>query len=355
MSDHWKQHLRADPIPWLLEPAEPSVRYRALVDLLDRPESDPEVIASRQAIMESPLVQMTLRRQKSDGRWGTRPRAYGETTWRLLFLALLGASPNDAIRRGCDYLLKQGQLPSGAFSYNGQPKGWLPCYTANAIYILVAFDYQDDPRVSKAVDYLLEHQLPEGGWLCTGRVRKTHSCFWGTAKVLRALARLPEGMRDSRVLAAEGRAIQFLLDSELYKANRRDFGPPHPHWFIFGFPLLVESDVLEMLELVAPWVTPDDPRIQEGLALVLSRQDEMGRWPTEKVLYVHRNGSIAWQLADANDLTLLSERLGIEELRSLGSIHQPSKWVTLSAVRMLKKLYEIPNTHYGRYEVLGIR
>lgn len=339
MSDHWKQPLKADPVSWLLDPVDPSVRYLALVDLLDRPAGDAEVVAARQAIMESPLVQATLRQQKPDGRWGSRPRAYGDTIWRLLFLALLGASPNDAIRRGCDYLLERGQLPSGAFSYNEKPRGYLPCYTANAVFVLVTFGYQEDPRVAKAVEYLVDHQLPEGGWLCTGRVRKTHSCFWGTTKVLRALARLPEAMRDGGVRAAEEQAVRLLLDSELYKANRRDFGPPHHHWFIFGFPLLVESDVLEVLELVAPWVGPDDPRIQEGLALVLSRQDEMGRWPAEKSLYVRRNGSIAWQLADADNLALLRERFGGEELRTLGCIGQPSKWVTLSAIRMLKRLY----------------
>jgi hypothetical protein len=46
MSD-WKSVLKADPTDWLLSEGEPWVRYRTLVDLLDRPEEDPEVIEAR--------------------------------------------------------------------------------------------------------------------------------------------------------------------------------------------------------------------------------------------------------------------------------------------------------------------
>jgi hypothetical protein len=40
--------MTTDMIRWLLESNEPWVRYRTLVDLLDRPEEDPEVIEARQ-------------------------------------------------------------------------------------------------------------------------------------------------------------------------------------------------------------------------------------------------------------------------------------------------------------------
>jgi hypothetical protein len=37
----WKNQLRDDPLPWLLEPEDPGVRYLALRDLLERPPDDP--------------------------------------------------------------------------------------------------------------------------------------------------------------------------------------------------------------------------------------------------------------------------------------------------------------------------
>ena len=39
----WKDMLKADPTNWLLEKDNPSVRYYALRDLVDLPETDAQV------------------------------------------------------------------------------------------------------------------------------------------------------------------------------------------------------------------------------------------------------------------------------------------------------------------------
>ena len=44
----WIEILTADPLPWLLDPSDPDVRYLALRDLLDRPADDPELLAARE-------------------------------------------------------------------------------------------------------------------------------------------------------------------------------------------------------------------------------------------------------------------------------------------------------------------
>jgi hypothetical protein len=65
----WLDTLRGDPIPWLLEPENPSVRYWTLTDILDRPADDPEVRAARAAIpTHSPAAEL-LAAQKRDGYW----------------------------------------------------------------------------------------------------------------------------------------------------------------------------------------------------------------------------------------------------------------------------------------------
>ncbi|NIO71483.1 MAG: hypothetical protein GTN71_21250, partial [Anaerolineae bacterium] len=71
---NWKSALKADPIPWLLEPDNPSVRYWTLRDLLDRPEDDAEVQAARAAVVGSDVVQRLLAAQHPDGYWGDDPR-----------------------------------------------------------------------------------------------------------------------------------------------------------------------------------------------------------------------------------------------------------------------------------------
>jgi hypothetical protein len=98
---NWKSTLKADPIPWLLEPDNPSGRYWTLRDLLDRPEDDAEVQAARAAVVGSDVAQRLLAAQHPDGYWGDDPRQpYGaaRTTAHLVVLAELGVPVNDRLR-----------------------------------------------------------------------------------------------------------------------------------------------------------------------------------------------------------------------------------------------------------------
>ncbi|MCK4472105.1 MAG: hypothetical protein KAW49_10005, partial [Anaerolineae bacterium] len=82
-------------------------------------------------------------------------------------------------------------------------------------------------------------------------------------------------------------------------------------WFKFGYPLGYVTDVLLNLEVLSEAGYAKDPRLNDAVELVLSKQDEQGRWKME---YSY-NGKM-W--AD------------VEVKR------QPSKWVTLRAVWVLK-------------------
>lgn len=73
-----------------------------------------------------------------------------------------------------------------------------------------------------------------------------------------------------------------------------------------------------MLELLAPHISPEQEQIQEGLSLVLDKQTTEGRWLCEK--YPKGGG---W----------MKQFIEFEE------IGQPSKWVTLHSMRMLRTLH----------------
>jgi len=66
----WKSSLRADPIPWLLDNGCPAIRYRTLVELLDRPKEDPDVQKARQDIQAYAPALKLEKTQKKDGTWG---------------------------------------------------------------------------------------------------------------------------------------------------------------------------------------------------------------------------------------------------------------------------------------------
>ena len=97
----WHTKLNGDSLSWLLESDEvnPGVRYFALRDLLDRPETDPEVIQARRAVMATGPVPVILNAQSPEGYWvkpggGYSPK-YRGTVWQIIFLAELGAAPTD--------------------------------------------------------------------------------------------------------------------------------------------------------------------------------------------------------------------------------------------------------------------
>ena len=87
----WQACLKADPIPWLLEPENPSVRYWTLTELLDRPADDPEVRGARAAIPRQPLVQELFARQHAAGHWGD------EAVGKVLKVAGRNGNPEAAL------------------------------------------------------------------------------------------------------------------------------------------------------------------------------------------------------------------------------------------------------------------
>ena len=317
--EEWKDLLNGDPIDWLLEESNPSVRYFTLVKLLDRPEHGPEAVAAREAISASEPVRRMLDAQRPQGYWGRDQRPYQGVTKHLITLEHLGyQGDDDRVKNAIEYLFTNAQMKDGAFTAAEFEKGRrevVPCFTANAIHFLHWFGYGEDERTQRALDYLLRTQRDDGGWLCFERVKKTHACFWATAKALRALDVLPPERQTTQVGEARQRGINLFLSSGLYR-HHSEFGKVSPSWFQFGRPLFASTDVLEVLKLLAPYVSPDDERIQEGLEIVLNKQDQNGRWPAERRMAVKKTFPIEFE-----------------------EIGKPSKWVTLHAVNMLRRLY----------------
>ena len=66
----WKSSLRSDPIPWLLENACASIRYRVLTELLDLGRDDLKVQEVRKEMLTYSVAKQLERTQRKDGTWG---------------------------------------------------------------------------------------------------------------------------------------------------------------------------------------------------------------------------------------------------------------------------------------------
>jgi len=67
---NWKTVLNDDATDWLLEESNPHVRYFALRWLQDKPETNKEVVATREAIAASVPILKLIERQRPAGYWG---------------------------------------------------------------------------------------------------------------------------------------------------------------------------------------------------------------------------------------------------------------------------------------------
>jgi hypothetical protein len=331
---NWKSHLRADPTDWLMDADNQSVRYFTLVDILGRSREDHDVTVARKKIMETGPVPKILSGQQEGGYWG-KPEDFYErskykgTTWTLNLLAELGADGNDEhIRKSCEFILWYSQdRESGGFSHVGMKSHGgdhdkiLPCLTGNMVFSLVRFGYLDDPRVQRAINWLTTYMRfddgtnePPEGWpyrydKCWGG----HTCHMGVIKTLKALLEIPRDMRSADVKKTLKSGGEYFLKHRVHKKSHNPMEVSIREWLDFGFPLFWKSDSLEVLNVLLQTGHRDE-RMQEAVDLVLSKQDDDGRWSLDSSFN--------------NRMQVNIERKG-----------RPSRWITLNAVKAIKNFY----------------
>ena len=329
-----------DPLPWLLEidDLNPGARYFALRELLEKTKNDPEVSAARQAVMSTGPVPIILQNQDPQGFWAKGGASYGPkykgTLWTIIFLAQLGADgSHEQIHAGCEYVLTHYPAKEGGLSGNSQNSFLIHCMQGNIIAALIDLGWLGDERLERAVDWLARSISGEGialntekkapvrylrsgnsgpGFLCSANDQLP--CAWGAVKALLGLSKVPSDQRTPAVQRAIDMGLEFLLSRDPAMADypMGYASKPSQSWFRFGYPLGYVTDVLQNLEVLTALGCGGDPRLQNGIDLLLSMQGKDGRW-LMKYTY---NGK-TW--------------VDIEEK------HKPSKWVTLRALRVLKR------------------
>jgi hypothetical protein len=238
-------------------------------------------------------------------------------------LAELGADPSDErVRKGCEYFLNHSAAVNGGFAMNAPPtpSSVTHCLNGDPIFALLILGYAQDPRIQRAVVWLVQAATGEGdvryyksgtsgvNFACA--YNQKQPCAWGAAKAMKALSALPLDMKSASVDRTIQVGAEFLLGHELANADYPFTERINSSWFSFGFPLSWRSDVLETAMVLADLGYIEDPRLHNAQEFIRSKRNGHGRWVMEKSL----NGKM-W--------------VDVEEKG------KPSKWVTLQSLRAL--------------------
>lgn len=326
------KRLKADPTDWLLEDDNPSVRYLALRDLLGKREQDSEVSEARRRIMEVGMVPKVLAKQHPGGHWG-RPEdfyqrsKYKGTVWNTILLAELCADPDDErVKAACEFVLRWSQERStGGFSVTGSDRAGghrsrvVCCLTGNMAFSLIRLGYGDDQRVRKALGWIATYQryeviseAPRVWPYLYDDCWRDHTCRSGAVKTLKALAEVPTRKRTKEMRERIDEGVEFLLAQHIFKKLPGLREVSRKEWLKLGFPLMWNTDILEILGILARLGRRDE-RMDEAIEAVLAKQGANGRWKQENrfegrfIASIERNG-------------------------------RDSKWVTLNAMRALRSL-----------------
>jgi hypothetical protein len=305
------------------------------MEIFDKRINDPDVREAKATIMVTGTVSKILAKQDKGGYWEAPEKFYTAkykgTVWQLLTLAELGADGKDErIERASEFILQYSQDPeSGGFSpwHNTMTGGGshavvIPCLTGNMVWSLIRLGHLNDPRVQRGIDWIVAYQRFDDaakeaptGWpydkevMCFGK----HVCTMGVVKTLKALAEIPAEKRSIEVNKTIENGAEYLLRHHIYKRSHDLNRNSKPSWLRFGFPLMYQTDALEILDILTA-LNYRDKRMQEAVDLVVSKQDGQGKWKLQNTF----NGRF---------------QVNIERK------DRPSKWITLNALKALRRFY----------------
>ncbi|KAJ3499672.1 hypothetical protein NLG97_g149 [Lecanicillium saksenae] len=308
---------------WLLA-SDPSIRWQVLRDLLDKPESDWE--GEREKIETEGWGKQLFSCQDEDGQWAGGAFAPKDATMQefkedrqpftgtafvLTELRDMGLEPEsagmkktvDLTRVSCIWEHDKEKFWDGEVEecINGR-------LVADGCYFGI--------DMTHVVDRLLETQLEDGGWNCERENGSKRSSFDSTISVLEGLLeyeKLKGGSARSKEARKKGE--EYLLTRNLFR--RQSTGEVVKERYLqFKFPPRADYDILRAMDYFRMAAGFDkigaDPRLKEATERIRSRQNSQGQWVLDRDDRGRR-----W--LDVND-----------------GIGQPSRWITLRALRVLK-------------------
>ncbi|MEJ2187010.1 MAG: hypothetical protein P8Z36_13915 [Gemmatimonadota bacterium] len=308
-------------LEWLLDPADPALRTRVLLDLLDRPSDDDEVQHARRRIPDQPWVRATLAAHNGDGTWGRGfYHKYDGTSWVLLHLSEVGV-PMDlpAIQAGVSRLIRTARpivklagARAAPFRDLQDAVYWqlpIACLNAHMALVLIRAGLPDHAVTLAALNLCRHRFQPGRGFGCfVVDDSLLPACVMTVPKVLKAFLALPPELRTPADRSLIDDMVAVLKQFRLYRyvpeetgawrewagsatpaerktekprwiaAGRLEPRKEKEGWLRFSFPHSYNSDLLEVLLLLGEAGVECDGVMEEGLDALLARRSRDGTW-----------------------------------------------------------------------------
>ena len=324
-------------VQWLLQSTDPSVRYIAATELLDKPGGTMEAAAIRRHILAGRRVRALLAGQQGGGGFGVHPyQKWTGAHWRLVSLVELGITEEcgEAVKATepvLKWLLGESHLQdipriNGLYRRCASQEG-------NALAVCSRLGMVKDPRVVKLAESLVEWQWPDGGWNCDRKADAWHSSFNESLSTLWGLTEFHRAGGDRGSLAAVGKASEFLLRHRLFRSCRTgEERPPetfhhrvhrmvHP-WTSLHYPLYWHYDILQALVVLSRGGKVNDPRTKDALDLIEDKRGSEGLWRPDGYYWALRRKATRANLSN----------IDVVDWGRNG----PNEFITLNALRVLK-------------------
>ncbi|RPI92522.1 MAG: hypothetical protein EHM40_12780 [Chloroflexi bacterium] len=312
-------------VEWLLQ-GEPWVEYRTRLDLLEQPESDPQVVAARKAMFADPKIKSLLSELADwPGAVLNSHRSASQPFHKLSFIAELGLTVDDPpvkkiVQKVMKHQSRQGpfQLPTNVpvhFGGSGKDEwAWALCDAPVILSSLIQLGMDEDLRVQTAIEYL-NALVRENGWPCAvspelgkfrGPGRKDDPCPYATLVMLKVLAHVPELQKSKSAKIG----VETLLSLWDESKDR------HPYMFFMGTDFrklkapLFWYDILHVLDVLShfEWASKDK-RFKQILNVVDAKANRDGQFIPESVWTAWKDWDFSQKKVPSQGLTFFVQRV----------------------------------------------
>lgn len=324
----------------LLEAEEPWVVYRTMVDLLDRKETDPEVVKVKKEMLRHPLVQGLVAELKGwPGVVISSHKSAGQLFHKLAFLADLGITREDdgmeeILKKVSEHVSEQGlfRLPMDVPDASGETEekqwAWALCDAPLLLYSAARMGMAKDADVRKGVDYLVS-LVRENGWPCAvseelgkfrGPGRKEDPCPYANLVMLKLLTQFPAYRKKKEARAGAECLLRLWAES----------ASAHPYMFFMGTDFrklkapFIWYDILHVVDVLSQFdFVIEDERFQNMLQVIRKKADLDG-------VYTPESEWKAWNGWD------------------FGQKKKPSTWMTFLVYRIMRRVKDYEGREIGQ-------